>query len=144
MRDVYLEVLSPLSTLPAGVLLVSLYPATTPPDGVEMLRRVAGACGLDPAAQAAFFPLPDGGTAAATSLRDAAAAPGAPPLRFVAAYGLTPRQIGAAWLAQRYAWVDDGAVAYCFAERPEVVNDDLARKKALWGCLRRVKEAVGS
>ena len=143
MRDVYLEVPNPLSALPTEVLLVSLYPATTPPDGVGMLRRVAGACGLDADTQAAFLAL-DGDSGLVASLRDAAAAAGAPPRRVVAAYGLTPRQIGAAWLTERYAWVDDGAVAYCFAEPPEIINDDLARKKALWTCLRRVKEAVGS
>lgn len=140
MRDEYIELPSPPPPLPPGVTLVSVYPADTPPGAVEMARKVCLACGLTPGRDAALLPV-DGPLALVAELRALPAAEGP---RFVVAYGLGPGELGAAWAAARYAWIPDGGRAYCFAEAPEVIDADLARKKRLWACLKRVREAAAT
>lgn len=133
--DRYLD-LPPLVELPPpATLLLALYPADTSPPGVEMLGKIAQACGLTPDVDAVANPVA-GQIDLVSILRDAPV--GSRP-RYVVAYGLSPAQIGAAWAPLRYVWIDDGPTAFCFTEGPDVIAADMSRKKTLWATLKRIE-----
>lgn len=113
------------------VLAVAL-PENVEPAARTMLNKLYVACGLDAAREVFECPI----SAPASFI---GALPAAPLVPFVVSFGLAPKHLGAQWVAAPYAWLHDGGRAYCFAERPELIADDLERKKRLWACLKAVK-----
>jgi len=57
----------------------------------------------------------------------------------VAIFGLSPKQIGALWTVSPYQWINVGQQTWCFAERLEIIEADLEKKKQLWSCLKILK-----
>ena len=130
--DHYLSTPRPVPELALDVVMLSVLPEGTPPEAIEMLRKVCGACGLEVDREAALMPIA-GPTALAAALRDLDAAPA-----YVVVYGLSPAQVGSAWSAAAYAWLADGPTHWCFVEAPAIIAADPQRKRRLWDCLQRI------
>ena len=131
---VFLELAEPIElTLTPKVRLLAVIGEDSSPSSREMLKKIFTACGLDELADTQTLEW---------SAPIALASNIAQHEHFyrVVVFGLSPNQLGAQWELPGYQWVKIGGQEWCFAERLEIIEGDMERKKRLWNELKVFKE----
>jgi len=135
MSNKYLEIPAVANVeLSANPRLLSVIPENTTASAREMLEKIFLACGLNPNEEAATFECSPP-QAVVTSIP-----PHIQDLRIVV-FGLSPKQVGALWSVPLYDWIEIDKQFWCFAERLEIIETDIEKKKHLWNCLKLLKTA---
>ncbi len=130
--DTYLQVPAVFEhAIGEDVRLLALVSAKLSVEADTTLANISKACGLEygVATQVVVLEQPQ-----ALGLR----AIGSSATRMVS-FGLGPAHFGLQIELTAYQWLTIGGQKWCFAERLELIDGDMERKRKLWNCLKELK-----
>lgn len=130
--DQYLEIPDFFDPLwPASVRVVLLIPANCDSSEREVLINIVKACGLDMEVDCICVEVDH-----ALALGSAALPT---QVEYLISFGIQPQRLGLQWQAPLYSWIMDHGRNWCFADKLNVISEDMERKKRLWSQLKVIK-----
>ena len=122
-------------TLAPSVRVLMVCPATVTEAEVDTLHNIVKACGLELGVDCDIARVAGSAAVGTSSLPQN--------LRWVVSFGFDPAELGLRVLMVPYAWTAEiGGRVWCFAERLQLVGEDLDRKRRLWSTIKSLK-AIG-